>query len=245
MSTLSKSQPDAAGAHHASADPTEDDSMLVDNGLGKRLLTSPSLLTFITLLAIALAAGRSLIGSGPLGGGSLVPAWGGASDLWSSYLQSFHPAGIGSTAAAPPWLAVLAVLATVLAGKSWLAIDVILIGCVPLAGMTAMLAVRKVTTSAPVRVWASVTYALLPVAMGVIAAGRFGTAIAFILLPLIVAQAGRMVSPVRAAGQPRRLGDRAAGRHRGRVRSAALADHVRRLPAGRDRVPHHQARHAA
>ena len=194
MSTLSKSQPEAAGAHHASADPTEDDSMLVDNGLGKRLLTSPSLLTFIALLAIALAAGRSLIGPGLLSGGSLVPAWGGASDLWSGYLQSFHPAGIGSTAAAPPWLAVLAALATVLAGKSWLAIDVVLIGCVPLAGMTAMLAVRKVTSSALVRVWASVTYALLPVAMGVIASGRFGTAIAFILLPLIVAQAGRMVS---------------------------------------------------
>ena len=194
MSTLSKSQPEAGGAHHASADPTEDDSMLVDNGLGRRLLTSPSLLTFIALLAIALAAGRSLIGSGPLGGGSLVPAWGGASDLWSSYLQSFHPAGIGSTTAAPPWLAVLAVLATVLAGKSWLAIDVILIGCVPLAGMTAMLAVRKVTSSALVRVWASVTYALLPVAMGVIASGRFGTAVAFVLLPLILAQAGRMVS---------------------------------------------------
>ncbi len=57
-----------------------------------------------------------------------------------------------------------------------------------------MLAVRKVTTSAPVRVWASVTYGLLPVATGVIASGRFGTAAAFVLLPLIVAQAGRMVA---------------------------------------------------
>ncbi len=80
--------------------------MLVDNGLGRRLLTSPSLLAFILLLVVALAAGRSLIGSGPLGGGSLVPSWGGASDLWGTYLQSFHPDGIGSSAAAPPWLAV-------------------------------------------------------------------------------------------------------------------------------------------
>ena len=194
MAALSKSQPDTAGAHHATDDPTEDDSMLIDNGLGRRLLTSPSLLTFVLLLAVAIAAGRSLLGSGPLGGGSLVPAWGGASDLWGTYLQSFHPAGIGSTAPAPSWLAVIATLSTVLAGKPWLAIDVLTIGCVPLAGMTAMLAVRKVTTSAPVRVWASVTYALLPVATGVIASGRFGTAAAFVLLPLIVAQAGRMVT---------------------------------------------------
>jgi GT2 family glycosyltransferase len=194
MSALSKSQADTAGSHHATDDPTEDDSMLIDNGLGRRLLTSPSLLTFVLLLGIAIAAGRSLLGSGPLGGGSLVPAWGGASDLWSSYLQSFHPAGIGSTTPAPAWLAVVATLSTVLAGKPWLAIDVLLIGCVPLAGMTAMLAVRKVTTSAPVRVWASVSYALLPVATGVIASGRFGTAVAFVLLPLIVAQAGKMVT---------------------------------------------------
>jgi GT2 family glycosyltransferase len=192
IATTSRSQPDTVGAHHASADPAEDDSMLIDNGLGKRLLTSPSLLTFLALLAVALAAGRSLIGAGPLGGGSLVPAWGGASDLWASYLQSFHPAGIGSTTPAPPWLAVVAALSTVLAGKPWLAMDVIMIGCVPLAGMTAMFAVRKVTGSAPVRVWAAVTYALLPVATGVVASGRFGTAVAFVLLPLVVAQAVRM-----------------------------------------------------
>jgi GT2 family glycosyltransferase len=194
MSTLSKSQPDTAGAHHASADPAEDDSMLVDNGLGKRLLTSPSLLTFAALLAVALTAGRSLIGSGPLGGGSLVPAWGGASDLWGSYIQSFHPAGIGASTPAAPWLAVLAALATLLAGKTWLAIDVLMIGCVPLAGMTAMVAVRKVTASPAVRVWASVSYALLPVATGIVASGRFGSAAAFILLPLILAQGGRMVT---------------------------------------------------
>ena len=192
IATMSRSQPDTAGAHHASADPTEDDSMLIDNGLGKRLLTSPSLLTFLGLLAVALAAGRPLIGAGPLGGGSLIPAWGGASDLWASYVQSFHPAGIGSTTPAPAWLAVVAALSTVLAGKPWLAMDVIMIGCVPLAGMTAMFAASKVTTAAPVRVWASVTYALLPVATGVIAAGRFGAAVAFVLLPLVVAQAVRM-----------------------------------------------------
>ncbi len=191
---LSKSQADTSGSHHSTEDPAEDDSMLVDNGLGKRLLTSPTLLAFVLLTGISLAACRSLIGSGPLGGGSLVPAWGGSGTLWASYVQTFHPAGIGSTTSAPPWLAVVAALATVLGGKPWLAIDVLLIGCVPLAGLTAMFAVRKITTSGLVRVWVSVTYALLPVAMGVIAAGRFGTAVAFVLLPLIVAQAARMIT---------------------------------------------------
>ena len=194
-STMTKSgQADATGAHHASADPTEDDSMLVDIGLGKRLLTSPTLLTLVALLLVAIVACRSLIGPGPLGGGSLIPAWGGASDLWSTYLQSFHPSGVGSSTAAPSYIAALAVLATVLLGKPWLAIDVLLIGCVPLAGMSAMLAVRRLTSSGSIRVWASVTYALLPVATGVIAAGRFGSAVAFVLLPLIALSAGRVVA---------------------------------------------------
>ncbi len=190
----SKSQADTTGAHHASVDPTEDDSLLIDNGLGRRLMTSPTLMTFIALLVIALIAGRSLIGGGPLGGGSLVPAWGGASDLWHTYLQTFHPSGIGSQTAAPAYLAVLAGLSTVLAGKPWLAILVLLIGCVPLAGMSAMLAVRRITSSAPIRVLVSVTYALLPVAMGVVASGRFGSALVFVLLPLIALAAGRVVT---------------------------------------------------
>ena len=194
VSMLSSSQADRAGSHHATDDPAEDDSMLVDNGLGRRLLTSPTLFTFVVLTGISLAACWSLIGPGPLGGGSLVPAWGGSGSLWASYIQTFHPSGIGSTTPAPPWLAVIAALATVLGGKPWLAIDVILIGCVPLSGMTAMFAVRKITSSGLVRVWASMTYALLPIAMGVIAAGRFGSAVAFVLLPLIVAQAGRMIT---------------------------------------------------
>ncbi|HVB41550.1 MAG TPA: glycosyltransferase [Streptosporangiaceae bacterium] len=204
-SAMARSAPaDTVGAHHASADPTDDDSLLVDNGLGRRLLTSPALLTFVALLVVAMTAGWSLLGSGPLGGGSLVPQWGGAFDLWRAYAQAFHPSGVGSAGTVPPYVAIVAILATLLGGKPWLAIDVLLIGCVPLAGMTAMFAVRRVTTSVPVRVWASVSYALLPVATGVIASGRFGTAVAFVLLPLIALQVGRVLT------QSGRLAGRAA-----------------------------------
>ena len=153
---------------------------------------------------VALVAERSLLGGGPLGGGALVPAWGGASGLWHEYLQGFHPAGIGSGSTAPPYVAIVAALATVLGGKPWLAVDVILLGCVPLAGVSAFLAVRQVTRSALVRVWAAASYALLPVAMGAIAAGRLGTAVVFALLPLIALLAGRMLT------QPPRRARRAA-----------------------------------
>lgn len=193
---------DAAGAHHASVDPVDDDSLLVDNGLARKILTSPGVLTVIGLIVVTLVASRSLLGSGPLGGGALVPTWGGATDLWRTSLQAFHPAGVGSTAPAPAYLAVISALATVLFGKAWLALDVILIGCVPLAGLTARIAASRVTSSAAIRSWAAASYALLPVAMGVIASGRFGSAVAFVLLPLIALALSRIfTSTDRRAGR--------------------------------------------
>lgn len=197
-------QVDTTGAHHATDDPTEDDSLLIDTGLAQRILTHPGVALFLGLTLVALVAERSLLSGGPLGGGALVPAWGGVSGLWHEYLQGFHPAGIGSGNTAPPYVAIIAVLATVLGGKPWLAVDVILLGCVPLAGVFAFLAIRKVTRSALVRVWAAAAYALLPIAMGTVAAGRLGTAVVFALLPLIALLAGRMFT------QPPRRARRAA-----------------------------------
>ncbi|HEY8046386.1 MAG TPA: glycosyltransferase [Streptosporangiaceae bacterium] len=185
-------QIDTAGSHHATDDPSDDDYMLVDNGFAQRILTHPGVLLVAGLTVVALIAERSLLGAGTLTGGALTPAWGGASGLWQEYLQGFHPAGIGSASSTPPYVAVIAALATVLGGKPWLAIDVIMIGCIPLAGLSAFLAARRVTTSVLARVWAAAAYALLPVGMGAVAAGRFGSAVVFALIPVIALLAARI-----------------------------------------------------
>ena len=204
-SVLSRSSPeDLAGAHHATDDPTEDDSLLTDSGVLQRLLTRPGVLLLLGLIAITIAAERSLITSGTIGGGALLPAWEGASSLWGQFLQAYHPAGIGSASIGPPYVGMVALLATVLLGKSWLAVDLLLLGCVPLAGLTAFLALRRVTSSVAVRVWAAASYALLPVAFGAISAGRLGSAVAFVLIPFIGMLAGRMLS------MPPKLARRAA-----------------------------------
>ena len=185
-------QIDTAGSHHATDDPSDDDFMLVDNGLAQRILTHPAVLLVAGLTVIALIAERSLLGAGTLSGGALTPAWGGASALWREYLQGFHPAGIGSASSTPPYVAIIAALATVLGGKPWLAIDVIMVGCIPLAGLAAFVALRRVTGSVLARVWAASAYALLPVGMGAVAAGRFGSAVVFALIPLIALLAARI-----------------------------------------------------
>ena len=195
---------DLAGAHHATDDPDDDESLLTDSGVLQRMLTRPGVLLTIALIVITIAAERSLVTAGTLGGGALLPAWEGSSSLWPQFLQAYHPAGIGSASAGPPYVGMLALLATVLLGKSWLAIDVLLLGCVPLAGISAFLALRRVAQSVAVRVWAAAAYALLPVAFGAISAGRLGSAVAFALIPVIGMLAGRMFS------QPRKLARRAA-----------------------------------
>ncbi len=201
---------ESSGVHHAVSDEPGDDLPLPDTDpFVRRILTSPGVLLFAGLTLVALVAERSLVGSvltgsATLAGGALVPAWGGAGDLWREYLAGYHTAGIGSTASAPPYLGVVAALATVLLGKPWLATDVLLLGCVPAAGMAAYWAMRRVTPVRAVRIWVAATYALLPVAMGGVAAGRLGTAAAFVLVPLIGITVGRVLT------RPPRLARRAA-----------------------------------
>jgi GT2 family glycosyltransferase len=207
---------DTGGLHQAIVEEPSDDLPLpATDSVARRVLTSPGVLLCAGLLLVTLVAERSLVssvisGRGTLGGGALVPAWGGARDLWREYLAGYHGAGLGSAASAPPSVGVLAVLATLLAGKPWLAIDVLLLGCVPAAGVTAFLATRRITSVLAARLWIAASYALLPVAMGAVAAGRIGTVVAFILFPLIGITVTRLLAGASPASPSRFTARRAA-----------------------------------
>ena len=186
-------------------EPGDDLPLPATDSVARRVLTSPGVLLFAGLAVVALVAERSLTGSvlsgsATFGGGALVPAYSGAGSLWHEYLAGYHDTGIGSAASTPAYVAVLAALATLFGGKPWLATDVLLLGCVPLAGMTAFLATRRLTSVLAARIWIAASYALLPVATGAVAAGRIGTVVAFVLLPLIGIMVGRVLTaPPRVA----------------------------------------------
>ena len=205
VSMTSSAQQDTAGSHHATEDPDEADFLLTDSGLVQRVLTSPVVLLLLALLVVTGIAERRLLGAGSLGGGALLPATTGASGLWHQYVQAFHPTGVGSPSTTPPYLAVVAALATVLAGQGLAGRGRAAARQRPDRGDGRVTcAVRRVTASMPVRVWAAATYALIPVAAGAISAGRLGTAAAFAIIPVIGLLAGRMFS------QPPRIARRAA-----------------------------------
>ncbi|ANP55455.1 family 2 glycosyl transferase [Streptomyces griseochromogenes] len=155
----------------------------------KRIARKPGPVLFLALLLVALTACRALLSGGALAGGALLPAPAGAGELWSRFADAWHPVGAGGTPSAPPYLAVVATLASILFGSTGLAVTVLLVCSVPLAGFTAYFASRPLITSRLLRAWAAIAYAFLPAATGALAGGRVGTAVLAVLLPLI-ARAG-------------------------------------------------------
>ncbi|MFI9393857.1 glycosyltransferase [Streptomyces bauhiniae] len=155
----------------------------------KRIARKPGPVLFLALLLISLAACRALLGGGALAGGALLPVPPGASDLWARFADAWHPVGAGSTTSAPPYLAVVATLASLFFGSTGLAVTVLLVCSVPLAGFTAYFASRPLVSSRLLRAWTAIAYAFLPATTGALAQGRIGTAVLAVLLPLI-ARAG-------------------------------------------------------
>jgi GT2 family glycosyltransferase len=188
---LTAGRPVAAGPSAGLGDPggAEDDTDLRPGGpaLLPWVLSRPPVLLVLALLLVALLAERAVLPlqGGLLSGGRLLPTPDGARDVWAAYAASWSDAGVGTSAPAPPRVAVLAGLSTLLLGKPWLAVDVLLLASVPLAGLTAWLAARRVTASPLLRLWAAATWALLPVGTGAIAAGRLDAAFVQITLPLL------------------------------------------------------------
>ncbi|CAM5291405.1 integral membrane regulatory protein [Streptomyces purpurascens] len=94
-------------------------------------------------------------------------------------------------------------LASLLFGSTGLAVTVLLVCSVPLAGVAAYFASRPLVESRLLRAWAAVVYAFLPAATGALAGGRLGTAVLAVLLPLIaragIAAAG-LANPAGARG---------------------------------------------
>ncbi|MFK0134406.1 glycosyltransferase [Streptomyces rubiginosohelvolus] len=155
----------------------------------KRIGRKPGPVLFALLLVVSLIACRNLLSGGALAGGALLPVPAELGSLWDRYADAWHTVGTGGTQTAPPYLALLAALSALFLGSTGLAVSVLLVCSIPLAGATAYFASRPLLPSRLLRAWASIAYAFLPAATGALATGRLGTAVLLVLLPLI-ARAG-------------------------------------------------------
>jgi GT2 family glycosyltransferase len=170
--------------------PVGDEADFMDDGsagLVRRILGQPSVLVALILAVVAIIGTRGLwLGEGVLQGGALLPSPPGASDIAEIYRQAWHDVGPGSTTPAPPYLMIVATVALLLLGKAPVAVSVLLLLAMPMAGWSAYFSLRGLVSSRWFRVWAGVAYALLPAMTGAVASGRIGTTIAAIILPFAI-----------------------------------------------------------
>ena len=150
-----------------------------------RAVKMPGNFIWLALTVVMLVSAREVLTGGRLMGGALLPAPSGASDLWHQFTAGWHGVGTGSSSPAPPYLLVVALVGFLLFGHASLAVTVLLLGSVPLSGLTAYAVLRRTVTAIPLRIWGSVAYALLPAATGAISGGRLGSAVGIVLLPLV------------------------------------------------------------
>jgi len=123
---------------------------------------------------------------GALSGGALPEQPAGVSDLWNIYTSGWHSIGMGTTAAAPPWLAFLALAATpFFANVKLFTLFFFVLAPLAIAG-SGYLLLRRLSTNRWLTACAALLYALSPVAISAINSGRLSTVVSLILLPLLV-----------------------------------------------------------
>jgi GT2 family glycosyltransferase len=156
-----------------------------------RLLRQSWMGIALVLVLLSLWAARDLLGEGQLLGGALLPAPDGIGGWWGLIWESWHPVGLGSGAAAAPYVSVLALAGAATFGQPWLLIDLLVLAAVPLSALTASRLAGRIFVSRRVRIWWCLTYAALPILTGAVAQGRIGTLVGLVVLPVVATAAIR------------------------------------------------------
>jgi GT2 family glycosyltransferase len=111
-----------------------------------------------------------------------------AQELLREFTSGFHQAQMGSTASAPPSLALLGGLSVLTFGKALVAEKLLLWLALPLAAATCTRALRVVVPQLWARALAGLLYATTPLATGALAQGRIGELALLVLAPPTLAQ---------------------------------------------------------
>ena len=164
----------------------EDEDLLTPMPTGKwrSIFRRPEAMGFLALLLLTSVWSRHRYGS--LSGGALPSSPEGAIDLWRRYADSWHNVGMGSASPSPTWIAVLALASTIFLGKTAFFIT-FFFWIAPILLMWSMYrSIGRYSSNAWLKMGASVSYALSPVALASINSGRLGTLVTLILGPQIL-----------------------------------------------------------
>ncbi|WP_461023068.1 glycosyltransferase [Thalassiella azotivora] len=149
----------------------------------------------VALAVVSALALHRLVGPGAVSGGALAVPPASLGDLWAAATSAWRPAGLGTAAAADPLHLVLAAVAALTGGSPRLAVTLLWLLALPLAGAGAWGAAGTLTRSRALRAWAGVVWAGAPALVTALDQGRLGPVLAHVALPYALWGA---VSAVRA-----------------------------------------------
>ncbi|MGH9026086.1 MAG: glycosyltransferase family 2 protein, partial [Acidimicrobiia bacterium] len=148
-------------------------------------LRQPIGIVGVIALAVYFLGSRDLVWERVPAVGSLSE-WPGIGDLFSTYASGWRYTGLGSAAAAPPVLAFMGTLGTVLFGAVGFARTLLVVGAVPLGAAGAYRLARPLAPSGLPAVATAIAYVATPVPRNAIANGRLGPLVLFGLAPFMV-----------------------------------------------------------
>jgi hypothetical protein len=151
------------------------------------LIKRPLIALPVFLFILTLIWSRNRFGS--IFGGALPEQPAGVSDIWNTYLSGWHSIGMGTSAAAPTWLAILALFVTPFLGSVKIFVTLLFLIAPLLIAGSGYLLLRRLSNNRWLTVGASLLYAISPVAISAINSGRLSTVMVLILLPLFISAA--------------------------------------------------------
>ena len=151
-------------------DANEDEDLLtpVNTSNWLSIFKRPEVLGFLALAVITLVNSRNRFGA--LVGGALPISPAGATDLWSTYFESWHQVGLGSASATPPWVAVTAIASLLVFGKVQLLITLFYLTAPLLIMWSGFNVLKRLTSTSWISTPAAFLYAISPVTVAAISA---------------------------------------------------------------------------
>ena len=150
----------------------------------RSLILRPHVIAALCMVAFTVIWSRNRFGT--IAGGALANAPQSATDLWRNYVASWHPVGLGTTSSMPAWTILIAIGSLIFLGNVHLFITVLFLVAPALFMWSAYYLLKRLTEHPRLALVLSGMYAISPVSLAAINAGRLGTMVALGLAPIAV-----------------------------------------------------------
>ncbi|MBC7463760.1 MAG: glycosyltransferase [Actinobacteria bacterium] len=174
--------------------PSDEDDLLIPSSPIRwhTFFRRPEISGFLFIIVLSSLWATQRYGS--LVGGALPRSPVGAIDLWRKYADSWHEIGMGTSAATPTWIAILALMSTLFLGKA-AALITIVFWAAPILSMWSMYSLlRRLSHNSWLVVGGALAYSLSPVTIAAINSGRLGTIVLLVVAPRIAYHLPKLVN---------------------------------------------------